>query len=300
MSPALAIATAALLAVGSGPAPAESPDPVEVTRQVATTTADGSSVTAAATAARAATNDTFVATSRTGRPLAPALVRHMRAEVCGVYSAAQDSIWPCAPEVTYDHTDRCGDRQALRPWWESTRPTPQAAWGGWTLVADVRCVGEPGPTPEEILTELRRLPIAPSVLHLQPDRGWVLVNKETIAYADSAPQVLSTDVLGTTVTFTLTPASFTWDYGEHSFTTTSPGHPYPDQDVSYPYEHPGTGQVTLTTTWSATYTLTDDPTVLPVPGTATTSTTSAPFEIREAAAHLTRGSCDQHPHDPGC
>ncbi|MCG2801424.1 MAG: hypothetical protein L6311_04910 [Cellulomonas sp.] len=265
-----------------------------------TTTAIGGSLTAAAAAALAGLTDAFSATARTNRPEAPPLVRHMRAEICGVYSAGADAFWPCSPDVTYDHSDRCGDRPALRPWWESTRTSPGAGWGDWTLVADVTCVGEAQPSPEEVLTEFRRLPIAPSALHVQPDRGWVLVNKETIAYTDPGPQVLTTDVLGTTVTFTVTPATFTWDYGERVFTTTSPGHPYPDQDVSYPYERPGTGQVTVTTTWTATYTLADDPASFPVPGTAITTTASSAFQIREATAHLTRGSCDQYPDDPGC
>ncbi|MCG2799687.1 MAG: hypothetical protein L6367_14275 [Cellulomonas sp.] len=297
MSRVLNAAMAALFVAGSGHVAAGSPDPVQVSREAPTTAANGNSLTAAA---RAALTDTFSPAAHGSGQMAPALVRHMRAEVCGVYSAGQGAFWPCAPGVTFDHSDLCGDRPARKPWWQSTRTSPWADWGDWTLVEYVTCAGEAGPTPEEILTEFRQLPITPSVLHVQPDRGWVLVNKETIAYTDPGPQVLTTQVLGTTVTFTLTPATFTWDYGETAFTTTSPGHPYPDHDVSYPYEKLGTGQVTVTTSWTATYTLDDDPTVLPVPGTATTTTSSSTFEIREAAAHLTRGDCTQYPDDPGC
>ncbi|MBU4215717.1 MAG: hypothetical protein KJ792_13805, partial [Actinobacteria bacterium] len=140
----------------------------------------------------------------------------------------------------------------------------------------------------------------PSVLHVQHDRGWVLVNKETIAYADPAPQTLSTTVLGTAITFTVTPATFTWDYGEHAFTTRSAGHPYPDQDVSYAYRNVGIGGVTLVTTWQATYAIGGDPTQRPVPGTASTTTTGPTFDVVEVSAHLTRGDCTQHPDDPGC
>jgi len=199
-----------------------------------------------------------------------------------------------------DHSDVCGDAPVLRPLWRSDRPNGSAPWSDYVLVEGVTCVGGAVPSAEQVLAEFRRLPIAPSVVRVQPDRGWVLVNKETIAYTDPAPQVLGATVLGVPVTFQVTAASFTWDYGEKVFTTTSPGHPYPHQDVSYPFTRPGTGQVVLTTTWQATYTVGDDPTVRPVPGTATTTGTSASFEIREATAHLTRGSCTDHPHDPGC
>ncbi|WP_159809641.1 hypothetical protein [Cellulomonas citrea] len=232
--------------------------------------------------------------------MAPLLARHMRAEICGVYSAGEGRYWPCGPDVVLDHTDVCGDAPALRPWWESTRVTASDDWQPWVLVENVTCAGGPDPTPEQVVTAFQTLPITPSVLTVQPDRGWVLVNKETIAFTDPAPQMLGATVLGVPVTFQVTASQFTWDYGEKVFTTTSPGHPYPHQDVSYPYTHLGTGKVALTTTWQATYTVGDDPTVRPVPGTATTTSTSAPFEIREASAHLTRGSCTDHPHDPGC
>ncbi|MBU4213636.1 MAG: hypothetical protein KJ792_03165 [Actinobacteria bacterium] len=244
--------------------------------------------------------DSFDPTGATTPRVAPPLVRHMRAEICGVYSAGRDAYWPCLEDVTHDHSDVCGQAPALRPWWESTRTSAAADWTPWVLIEGVTCVGGPVPSGEQVLSEFRRLPIAPSVLRVQPDRGWVLVNKETIAYTDPVPQTLTATVLGVQVTFTVTPSTFTWDYGQKVFTTTSPGHPYPDQDVSYPYTEPGTGQVTLTTTWAATYTVDDDPTVRPVPGTATTTTTSPRFEIREASAHLTRGDCTQYPHDPGC
>jgi hypothetical protein len=244
--------------------------------------------------------DSFDPTGATAPRVAPPLVRHMRAEICGVYSAGRDAYWPCLVDVTYDHSDVCGQAPALRPWWESTRTSVTTDWVPWVLVEGVTCIGGPVPSGEQVLSEFRRLPIVPSVLTVQPDRGWVLVNVETIAYSDLVPQVLSATVLGVQVTFQVTPSTFTWDYGEKVFTTTTPGHPYPDQDVSYPYTEPGTGQVTLTTTWAATFTVGDDPTARPVPGTATTTTTSPQFEVREVSAHLTRGNCNQYPDDPGC
>lgn len=70
--------------------------------------------------------------------------------------------------------------------------------------------------------------------------------------------------------------------------------------MAHPYEQPGTGSVSLTTTWQATYTLAGDATVRPVPGLATTVNTSPEFEVREASARLVRGTCEQYPEGPGC
>lgn len=232
--------------------------------------------------------------------VAPPLVDYLHAEICGVFSAGVGDGWPCSDGRVLDHSDLCGTAPVILPLWRRIRDTPLSLWGDWSLVSDVTCGSAGTPSPEQVLAEFRRLPITPSVLHVQPDRGWVLVNKETIAYTDPTPQTLSTTVLGTTVTFTVTPATFTWDYGEEVFTTSTPGHPYPDQDVSHTYQQVGTGSVTLVTTWQATYTTGADPTPRPVPGTASTTTAGPTFDIVEVSAHLTRGDCTQYPDDPGC
>ena len=210
---------------------------------------------------------------------------YRRLEACGAISAEEGYRWPCPDSPAVDHSDVCGTAPVLLPLWHRGRASQFAAWSDWELVEELSCVGQ-GPTPEQVLTEFRRLPITPSALTVQPE-GPVLVNIDTIAYVDPAPQTLTTTVLGTPIAFQVTAATYTWDFGEDDpFTTTSPGHPWPDQDVAHPYRRPGTGQVTVTTTWQATYTLGTDPTVRTVPGTATTTTTSEPFEIVEAHSHL--------------
>lgn len=214
------------------------------------------------------------------------LREHWRAEACGALSASEGYRWPCTDDRVVDHSDVCGDLPVLLPYWERIRTSVRAPWSGWTMIEELSCGGGALPTPELVLTEFRRLPITPSALTVQPV-GPVLVNVDTIAYVVPATQVLTTTVLSVPVTFTVTAAGYVWDFGEDEpFPTTSPGHPYPDEDVAHPYAQPGTGQVTVTTTWQATYTLADDPTVRTVPGTATTSTTSAPFEILEAHSRL--------------
>ncbi|MCG2799036.1 MAG: hypothetical protein L6367_10910, partial [Cellulomonas sp.] len=176
--------------------------------QVASLPADETSAGSAKAKARASGNavdveitdrrdgqpDSFDPTGAVTRRVAPALVRHLRAEICGVFSAGHDQVWPCPGNPTFDHSDVCGDAPALRPWWASTRAGVDADWSPWELVEGVTCAGGPDPTAEQVLSEFRRLPIAPSVLTVQPDRGWVLVNVETIAYTDPVPQTLTATV----------------------------------------------------------------------------------------------------------
>lgn len=280
------------------PTPSQDPDPQP---RGLKTGANGDSVTA--TVSETVTGDAHAPLADAGtrtRSVAPPLTDYLHAEVCGVFSAGQDSAWPCSDGRVLDHSDVCGAAPAILPLWVRTRGRPADPWGGWTLLRDVTCDGGPTPSADQVLAAFARLPLTPSVLHVQPDRGWVLVNKETIAYVEPVTQTLEATVLGVAVTFVATPATYTWDYGERRFTTTSPGHPYPHQDVFYAYRKPGTGGVSVHTTWQATYTTDADPTPRPVPGTATTTTAGPTFDVVEVSAHLTRGDCTQYPDDPGC
>ena len=241
------------------------------------------------------------------RVVGPVLVEFMRAEACGVLSAGEgfEGLFPCSDGVVRDHSDVCGQAPVILPTWRRDRASGFVRWGEWRLVADVSCAGGPVPSGDQVLAEFRRLALAPSRLRVQPDAEEVLVQMDTIAFTDDTPQVLSTTLLGVPVVFTVSPVAFTWDFGPDGgdgapFTTTSPGHAYPDQDVAYAYRHVGTGQVTLTTTWAATYTVGADPTVRDVPGTATTVSTSHEFEIRELHTHLIAGTCAQDPTNPSC
>jgi hypothetical protein len=174
-------------------------------------------------------------------------------------------------------------------------------WGPWTATGEVWCPSTGTVTPEAVAAEFARLPLPAPALTMQPDRGWVLVNMRTIVYTDPAPAVFDLTLLGVPVHLTATPARYawTWDDGATS-ATTSPGHPYPDDDVSHVYELLGTYRITLTTTWTATYTLGTDPTAHTVPGTATTSATGPDFVVRELRAHLVGETCDEDPDAPGC
>ena len=82
----------------------------------------------------------------------------------------------------------------------------------------------------------RRLGIVNVVFYGSPgaqDRGWVLVNKETIVLTDKIEQAFRTDLFGYGIDVVATPTRWTWDFGDDSrdLATDSPGRPYPDFDV---------------------------------------------------------------------
>ena len=218
----LALAVAALTATGSGPG---NGDPV------LSEMADSSIELSAWEAAQV---------SEAARRAAPAqvLVRYMRAPQCDITTDGALQPGPAVGEVVggdpgmpacgaSNVTMRplvCLDGPPTLPLWRQARPTTTTPWTGlpWQMVRGYGC-------PEDLVPALtaedfRRLPLPAPALSVQPARGWVLVNKETIVYTGDAPVTLQTDLLGYAMEVEATPSRFTYDFGDGSapLTTTSP------------------------------------------------------------------------------
>ncbi|WP_426593300.1 hypothetical protein ACPPVS_16420 [Cellulomonas sp. McL0617] len=194
----------------------------------------------------------------------------------------------------------CGADQPVMPLWRHTRATVADVFGPYAFAA-------PGGCPRDLVpvlgaVDFRVLPIAPSSIEVQPDRGWVLVNLDTIVLTDPAPQTFRTTLLGYGVDVVATPTAFTWDFGDRSstLTTTSPGHAYPHQHVTHAYTEVGSAAITLTTTWSGRYRVDGDDQWHDVAGTAQTTSAAAPVQIEERRSHLVAKDCNEDPHQPGC
>ncbi len=221
----------------------------------------------------------------------------MRAPICPLGPHAAGPQLPC-PGDPVEPLPECGDAATLPPLWEAA--VPDAVVTPWRLVGPAVCATPADITPAMVLSAFRRLPLAPSPLVVQPDRGWVLVNKPTVVHAEGGPQTVVTTILGTAVTVTATPVSYAWDFGDGAtLSTTDPGRPWPDGTLAHAYTRLGGYRLTLTTTWSATYTVAADPAVHMVPGTATT-TSATPLEVRERRSHLVGSTCTEDPGAPGC
>ncbi|MFC0644056.1 PKD domain-containing protein [Cellulomonas phragmiteti] len=149
--------------------------------------------------------------------------------------------------------------------------------------------------------DFRSLPLPAPTLTLQPDRGWVLINIETIVSTDPAPVTLRTDLLGYGVTVQATPTRWEYHFGDgHTLTTDSPGHPYPHHDTFHRYQQPGTYAITLTAQWTGRYQIDGSPIWRDINGTALTTTTSAPFTAEERTSRLVAGPCTATPTPPDC
>ena len=237
-----------------------------------------------------------------GEDPAVRLTEFQRADLCGVTTAAPttDLNGDCATYTGAVQIPACEVGPPVQPLWRRDRATPSSEWSEWRYVTGWSCPAEN--LPEFTLTDFRRLPIAPSVLTIQPARPEVLVNMPAIVYTDPVTQAFTTDLLGFPVEVEATPTSFTWDFGDGTdpVTTTSPGHPYPDHDVAHPYPRPGVYTITLTTAFTGRYRLAGTTTWLDVVGTATTTTTSAPITAVEAPTRLVAGDCTTHPDPDNC
>lgn len=145
-----------------------------------------------------------------------------------------------------------------------------------------------GPTAGEVAatvaSEFRRLPLRPSGIVLQPSRGWVLVNLDTIVLTDPTPQTFDISVLGTPVEVRATPAGYAWDFGDGSppLVTNDPGAPWPEPTLTHAYRSPGTRTITLTTQWRGEFRAAGSATWQPIDGVATTSASAPPVEVRVA------------------
>lgn len=192
----------------------------------------------------------------------------------------------------------CGGERAILPLWRRARPTVASPWSQWVYVLGWTCPRDYLDVPELTAEDFRQLPLAPSPVRVQPDQLEHLVNMPTIVYTDPTPQFFTTDLLGHTFEVEATPATYTWDFGDGAvLTTTSPGHPFPWEDVTHAYPTRGSWTITLTTEFTGRYRLAGDQAWTPVNGTATTTTTVGPITTREARARLVGADCNERPHD---
>jgi hypothetical protein len=143
-----------------------------------------------------------------------------------------------------------------------------------------------GPTPADILDAFRQIPLPDSDLVIQPPGGATLVNFATNFYTNAAPFERTVTLLGHRVHFTITPATYTWHFGDHTHETTRiPGAAYPALDVTHRYTRRGTATPSVDTTWRADYRLDNGPTTR-VDGTVTIHGTPQRLTIKSATPTL--------------
>jgi hypothetical protein len=166
---------------------------------------------------------------------------------------------------------------------------PGSPVGPWEQL-DRACVDitalNPAPSPAEIFRYFQTLPLPQLPTRQQPP-GNGLVGLPVIFFTDEpTTQTHTLDIRGFTVDITATATAFTWHTGDGTdLTTTTPGDPYPDHTISHDYAS-GTYTASLTTTWTATFTI-DDGLTVPVPGSTTTEGPPITFQVLQARPVLT-------------
>lgn len=198
------------------------------------------------------------------------------------------------------HVMLCDPADWTPPRWRSSLDPGATEWSRWEQVDYGTCPADR--VPALTADDFRRLPLPAPTLVMQPDRGWVLVNIETIVRTDPAPVLLTTELLGHQLEVEARPSTFTYDFGDGSepLVTRDPGRPYPDFTTHHVYEQPGEVAITLTTTWTGRYRLVGTEEWSDVAGTAVTTTTGAPFTVEERTSRLVDGLCTDVPTPPDC
>lgn len=134
-----------------------------------------------------------------------------------------------------------------------------------------------------VASAFRRIPVPTPALHIQPVKGRTLVNFKTNFYATGGtPFTRTVHLLGHTVTLRIHVASYDFTFGDgQHLTTTDAGAAYPTLTNHHEYATKGTVHPSLTTTWTADYTL-DGGTWHTVDGTVTQHTAPQQLEVTTA------------------
>lgn len=167
----------------------------------------------------------------------------------------------------------------------------------WAILLDGEdeegAAADPEPRQQFVVTrqDVQSLLVHSGSLEIQPNRSWVLVNVETIAMTDAVQHVLSTQVLGVDVDLRVTPASFSWDFGDGSpaVVGTDPGAPWPDHTVAHVYQDAQETVISLRTEWDAEFRPAGATAWFPVEGRAVTVATSDTIDVVTATPRLTVG-----------
>jgi len=285
-SGAIALIVAALLVVfGAHQAVAKKSGPDD---RKWTSQAKGDSVEFGATGEEAETG-------HSDNPPAPPLDEYTVGDICNTLSVADlggaptPGTDPNGIVCTYGIfvAPECEVGKPVQPQWTRHRDSADAPWGQWVNTSGWSCSDQ-----QVVLTaaDFRRLPLPKPALTVQPDRGWVLVNKETVVYSSDEPATLRTTLAGHKLEVEATPAAFDWVFGDGGkLHTTDPGKAWPHQTVEHTYSKLGSAKVSVTATWTGRYRVAGATTWRDVVGTAATTATSNEFQVVERRAYLSNG-----------
>jgi hypothetical protein len=143
-------------------------------------------------------------------------------------------------------------------------------------------------TPGDVQRAFRRLTWPASPIIVQPPKGRTLVNFDTNFYTtNTAPTTRTVTLIGQRVTIEATPVAYVWhfDAGVGDRSTSEPGAPYPDLEVTYRYPRVGTVHPSVDTTYAGRYRV-GNGTWQTIPDTLTVAGAPVDLEVVSATPHL--------------
>lgn len=149
-------------------------------------------------------------------------------------------------------------------------------------------VDDPPPIRVLVLEAFKRLDWPASDIVIQPPNGKTLVNLETNFYTSNSDVTdIRVHLVQSDVVVSARPIAYRWHFGDgSSVTTTSPGAPYPDLDVSHVYEQTDEVVVSVDTRYGdASFTVDGGPPEA-IPSTIWVVGAEADLEIVEAIPQL--------------
>lgn len=232
-----------------------------------------------------------------------------------------DFIFPCQVEESslHENCDRtaCPAREdgteGRRVIWRyAPRIIPNPVWSQWTEVGGSSCLYDTQPEDllpriaARILEDFRSLPITAGAISAQPSPH-TLVGAETNVFASAAEQQFDVTILGQQVHLTATPAQYTFNYGDGA--TLGPSATYggaiPEAEwgtktrTSHIYSNTGNFNVTVTTSFTGTYSVNNGP-ALPITGTGEFTSPPQTLQVWRSVTKNYADDCNVNPLGEGC
>lgn len=212
--------------------------------------------------------------------------------------------------VRYDGRCEDGEDGELVQWFTGLRELGSSAWdnpiGGLTCIYSEEPMDVLDEIAGRILSEFRKLPVEAGAINLQPSPH-TLIGADTNVYVEAEEQSFDIDLLGQDVSIDASPIEFTWNYGDGTSLgpVAEPGGPLPAARwgertaTSHAYAQTGDFSVSLTTTFSGTYSVNGGP-AIPIPGTGTFTAAPVTISVWRSVVNNYADNCLENPNGAGC
>jgi hypothetical protein len=143
---------------------------------------------------------------------------------------------------------------------------------------------------QDVVSAIRRVGVPPGRITAP---GYTLVNLETTFYTEPQSFTRTLAIIGYTVDVEVTPATFTWHWGDGATSTTdTPGAPYPSTEVTHTYRrHTEKGRpltLSVDVAYAARYRV-DGGAWIDIPEEITVTGPATSLPVRQASAVLVEG-----------